>query len=126
MPGVGKGTRWYCPVCHCKYKSKYGILLEVEDFWTLGADCLYATAEFLPHEPRQVRDLSYCKVVNFGEAVPTKSGDQPQLMRMNQSSFLTKLAEGTFMMDMNVYNELPDIEWGHLDKWVLESMECID
>ena len=103
--------RWYCKECHAKYKTKYGVMVEI----TMGTRAFYALAE-LP--PVQVMDAKLMAVGEMFENFKTPEEfleALPQIKPLDKKTFLTPTQNvGHYKFNDNMIKDVPKFQWTQL------------
>ena len=85
-----KGQRWYCTVCHTRYKTTFGILCELWFARDAGTNIAnYVLAEFPPWELQDAKAMMIER--NFADATRTAEdllAALPRTTPMDQGAFM--------------------------------------
>ena len=103
--------RWYCKECHAKYKTKYGVMVEI----TMGERAFYALAE-LPS--MQIYDAKLMAVQEMYEKYKTPQeflAALPQIKPLDRNKFLKPtLNPGHFKFNAEMIKDVPKFQWEQL------------
>ena len=115
-----RAQRWYCPVCGCRYKAAYGVLVEI----LLKGNtqrALYCKAEVMPDN--MVHLMKLCALgrvrhvddfhLSLGDAVQQSIRPQDRgnpLLLQDRDEFFTEVTPGVYTFSGGV-GGLPTVHW---------------
>ena len=105
--------RWYCPVCHTRYKTKFGVLTEILD--VPKASAYYALAEFPPDGLKDVKMMAIEEKFKHCSTPQELLASLPKIVPWKFGTLLHPAGpKGAWHIDMKQLEGLAHLSWYQL------------
>ena len=105
------GRRWYCGICRARYKTKYGVLVEI----ILNGKAMYCKADLPPHA---IQDAKLMKIEEDFKEYSTPEAllaALPRVSPLDRKVFLVDTAVvGHYKIDETMLSGVAKLEWNQL------------
>ena len=107
------GQRWYCNCCGSRYKTKFGMLIEI----IIGEDtqAMYCKAELPPPDIQDAKNMMIQRTFKHCSTPSELLAAIPVISPLDRSEFLRATEdEAVFKFDDEMYQGLKLLEWYQL------------
>ncbi|KAI4253179.1 MAG: hypothetical protein L6R35_007566 [Caloplaca aegaea] len=102
--------RWYCKFCNSRYKTKFGVLVELK----VHDEVMYVLADLPPDD---LKDAKWMQIERRFKAFDTPQAlydALPEIQPLDTTHFFKEIAEGVFRFDGQLFEKIPKLEWYQL------------
>ena len=119
---IANKQRWYCNVCGARYKTAYGVLVELIVKGNTK-EALYCKADLPPEDMKDLKAMCVQSKLRHANTPQELLAALPTLSPQDRGTFFTETKPGVFTFTTEVCDSLPKMEWYQLYNLVKEDKE---
>ena len=109
---LATGQKWYCPICETKYKTKYGMLVELK---LRTGEIGLLKAPITNDLSKDIKFMSVQQQHSAAESAQDLFDSIPSVEPiMRDTVFTPTTKKGVFRFRNELYQDLPELDWNKL------------